>query len=171
MKQFTSKENNSQENRRNRQRYPNPGPPANVESQRDFVLRILKEAASSGVNKDDFLQGRGRCNGRRVTQPQARLHELTKMGYVFESKTLPGDAFTTLYLKSEPLIPQREPVQRAGWRSGGFQYGKNTRESNAPVAVPQAVQQVLGLLDSAVTTSRPQSDKTFVLSETGRMNW
>lgn len=90
------------------------GPPAHVEKQRTFVLRLLREAGTDGVNKIDFVDGTGPCRGRRVTQPQARLDELTKQGYKFESRQISGKQFVQLYLIEEPLLPhpQPEPWQR-----------------------------------------------------------
>lgn len=127
------------------------GPPAKVESQRDFVLRILRQAGNAGVNRDCFLSGTGPCAGRRCTQVGARLDELTKMGYIFESKLKAGDQFVTYWLRAEPSQPQQVQVMPP-------------RKPVTAVA-PPAQQANLGLFDLSTASGTGHS---FLAHETGR---
>lgn len=140
------------------QRQSNPfrvhtAPPAHIEKQRDFVLRVLREAGNAGVNRDHFLQGTGPCNGRRCTQVGARLDELAKQGYIFESKAIPGRLFVQYYLRREPTAPT--PAPSRGWKAQAFHYGRKQ-----PASVP--VQQEL----LSVATG---SDNSFLAYESGEI--
>jgi hypothetical protein len=73
-----------------------------AESQRDFVLKILREAGASGISKLDFLHGSGLCRGRLITQISARIAELESGGYRFDHRHVPNSDFVTFALLSEP---------------------------------------------------------------------
>lgn len=154
----------SQERKRNGYRV-HGAPPANAEKQADFVLRVLREAGNHGVNRDHFLQGSGPCGGRRVTQVGARLDELAKAGYIFESKLLHGDLFVTYYLRREPSEPVK-PAPRRGWHSQGFCFGKKAQQQ----AAPEPTQEFLGLFDSLTNTNT--GNQNFIAAERGvKLNW
>lgn len=93
-------------------------PHKRAESQRDFVLRILREAGPSGISKLDFLHGSGLCRGRLITQISARVTELEADGYRFDHRHVPNSDFVTFALVSEPnhqqtsaFEQQTEPAQ------------------------------------------------------------
>ena len=156
---------NSQERKSNAYRV-HGAPPANAEKQAQFVLRVLREAGNHGVNRDHFLQGSGPCGGRRVTQVGARLDELSKAGYIFESKLLHGDLFVTYYLRREPTAPAKPVTAAKGWKAQGFAYGKQAQQESAP----QPVQAFLNLFDAM--TASGSSNKSFIASEMGvKLNW
>ncbi len=156
---MTTRYNSNHKNTQDRNSNPHRvhlAPPAHIEKQRDFVLRVLRQAGIAGINRDDFLTGNGLCNGRRCTQVGARLDELTKMGFIFESKSIPGKPFVQYYLRREPQQPAPAPVPR-GWKAQTFSFG-----IKQPQSVP--AQENLGLYDSTVATG---TDGDFTQYETG----
>ncbi len=95
------------------------GPPSFAPTQRDEVLRLLREAGSRGVYRERFLIPT-EYGGFGISQVGARLDELEKMGYSFESfYANESDRFLTYRLLSEPASPkplpafQRKPSEHA----------------------------------------------------------
>jgi hypothetical protein len=77
-------------------------PPERAESQRDFLLRVLRETGSAGISKIDFISGTGPCQGRRITQVSARIFELEAEGFSFEHRKPNDSDFTIFVLTGEP---------------------------------------------------------------------
>jgi len=74
-----------------------PGRPPFVSTQRDKVLRLLRDAGARGVRREDLLYI------HRWSQAGTRIHELERMGYVIEHILEPGQRMVTYRLVSEPL--------------------------------------------------------------------
>ena len=92
------------------------GPPSFAPTQRDEVLRLLREAGSRGIYRELFLLPK-QYGGFGVSQVGARLDELTKQGYRFESfYAHPGDRFVTYRLIAEPAHPKPLPTFTARTR-------------------------------------------------------
>lgn len=83
--------------------------PAFADSQRDEILRLLREAKlrGEGVRRSDLIFA------YRFTQCGARIHELERMGYRIENRQEQGQRYVTYFLLAEPerlnLLPTYQP--------------------------------------------------------------
>lgn len=97
--------------------------PAFAETQRQEILRLLREAGPAGVSRAELIFE------RHITQCGARVDELKRQGYVIESELRDGEKYVHYVLKGEPLELQPLPEREQGdWfvKSTGHQRPKQT---------------------------------------------
>lgn len=82
--------------------------PAHASAQRDYVLRLLREAKvrGRGLRKEEAIFT------YRITQVPARVFELESMGYVIRHELEPDERFVTFFLVSEPEQEKPLPAYR-----------------------------------------------------------
>jgi hypothetical protein len=73
------------------------GRPAFAETQRDEILRLLREAGPVGVSRATLIFE------HHFSQCGARVDELKSQGYVIESELREGAKYVRYILKGEPL--------------------------------------------------------------------
>jgi len=79
-------------------KHPTPrGRPAFADTQQQEILRLLREAGTSGVSRAYLIFN------HHFTQCGARVNELKRQGYVVESELLEGDRYVRYILRNEPL--------------------------------------------------------------------
>jgi hypothetical protein len=101
------------------------GRPAFAETQRQEILRLLREAGPSGISRAELIFE------RRFTQCGARVDELKRQGYVIESEQREGERYVRYVLKGEPLelrpLSERPPKTRDWFaESAGRERAKET---------------------------------------------
>jgi hypothetical protein len=105
------------------------GRPAFAETQRDEILRLLREAGPIvGVSRATLIFE------RHMTQCGTRIFELQKMGYVIRSENRGGRYPTWYVLESEPLELQSLP-EDADWytRATGRERPTESRTDDLPL--------------------------------------
>lgn len=89
------------------------GAPDFAGDQRAEILRLLREAGSSGVSKEFLIFS------KHFTQCGARIFELERQGFNIRHESRPGERYVTFVLISEPnppkLLPSCRPQSEGDW--------------------------------------------------------
>ncbi len=85
------------------------GAPSFAPTQRDEVLRLLREAGPAGVRKAELIFD------RHYTQCAARIFELQKAGYKICSEQRDGERYVTYVLESEPFHFEHPSSDSPDW--------------------------------------------------------
>lgn len=79
------------------------GVPSFASTQRDEVLRLLREAGPIGVSRAFLIFD------LHLTQCGTRIFELEQAGYTIEHRSVPGETYVRYVLRAEPSTPKRLP--------------------------------------------------------------
>jgi hypothetical protein len=80
------------------------GAPGFAETQREKILKLLRESGPAGVSRQELIFQ------HRYTQCGARIDELKRQGYRIESELRPSEKFVTYVLREEPPEPRPLPT-------------------------------------------------------------
>lgn len=110
------------------------GRPDFAVTQREDVLRLLRQAGASGLSREFFIFSKG------YTQAGARIDELEAQGFKIEHFKIAGEKYVRYRLLSEPLELQPLP-EGSEWYEAKF--GK------CPTGLPEPPKADLPLFDAA----------------------